>query len=655
MQFAFIIGSLTAAVVLLTVTLKNQLEDDELVGLSFLVLILVVIFVGLSLALTTGRLFNNEGGFLLKHAREWRQIKQDASEHVYSYEKTIDGTLENVSIVVSNVSKETKQNILRSLKDSDKILKLTAKENAKTEKEKAKQNEKQIKKEFKKDKPQLKRRLEENELALVQTLQTSEKQLKDGLEANRQDRRKLSGKWLEEPAGVFTAAKETRIYTVTPSSNAALADVSIKPYGFLYGMVDGFAIPIQGIGGIFISSWHPYKVNNNGISYLIGFILGVGILTVLVVGLLYAFHEKRTRLKWEAKWAAMTIPEKVDYITGQYQAAQKEKDHKLQISRDEYNSLKNNYGKSPEGLLKAFNELPEEGALSNFFGNLFTAGEHNADKVKEHYYQLTEIYQYYQTRYMLSLYEVEIADTAYKYEREKAALYINQMKEIFDKFNYKQKELFDQVKKMGLRQEQFKGPDVRELLKSIERFNTDYNIKAEASWDKTMKFAGGVLEETSKFIDKKTKKGMQKLSDEDMVVAGIGTVIGLGAIAAEGVGQFLGNMERNKEVVATFKEGEAELRNAITNLEVNRSKAKDFIKRAREINSYLEDSMQRYTRMFEEVNAMLYPPGNAEKSKEVHLKREEEGKSFFTDEEVDRVFALYDYGKIMATVVDAEF
>jgi hypothetical protein len=294
--------------------------------------------------------------------------------------------------------------------------------------------------------------------------------------------------------------------------------------------------------------------------------------------------------------------------------------------------------------------------LSNFFGNLITAGEHKAAMAKEHYDQLNEIYRYYRARYRVSLYEVEIADITHKYERKKAALYIHQMKEIFDKFNYKQKELFDQVKKMGLQQEKFNGSDVRELLKSVERFNADYNIKAEASWNKTKQFAGGVFKETSKFIDIKTKKGMQKLSDEDMVVAGIGTVIGLGAIAVEGIGKLLGSMEKNKEVATKFKEGETKLRDAITKLEVNRSKANDFVKRAREINSYLEDSIQRYTRMFKEVNAMLYPPGDAEKSKEARSKRKEEvGDFFFNDEEYNRATELGKFGKIMATIVDAEF
>ncbi|MDR0556510.1 MAG: hypothetical protein LBG43_01365 [Treponema sp.] len=164
----------------------------------------VKVFSVLPLALTDGETFNYEGGFSLKHAKEWRQIAQNVSENVYSY-RTTNENPEILSITVSNLSKNAKRDMLRDLRDSGKQLKLTAKTTVKSEKEK--RNEKQLKKSLRKDKVYLKTRLKEIGRARERTLQANEKHLKSGLEANRQERRKLAGKWFENPSGVFISLK----------------------------------------------------------------------------------------------------------------------------------------------------------------------------------------------------------------------------------------------------------------------------------------------------------------------------------------------------------------------------------------------------------------------------------------------------------------
>jgi hypothetical protein len=527
--------------------------------------------------------------------------------------------------------------------------------------------------------------------------------------------RKAGGlKWLMGDDDLLRTVFNKRQYTISGAGDyAPLFDtLRVKPFGFFRGITDGYIIPVQGIGALFVKT-QPYKTANNGILYLVGFIIGVGIFAGLLWWQIYVIHKylirqrkrkekaeqkererleleaklkeeaeqkERERLELEAKWAVMSDEEKAEYnaekyveehkkkskeltcaiqnLETAYNDAKKENYGKLQSLRGQYNALEGNYGTNPEGQLQVFDQPDQKDVfdqVGNFFGNLTTAGKQGVEQAVEQYNWLTDIFNFYQARYSACLQEVEVANAAYTYERAKASLYINQLRELFDNFNFKQKAQLDQVKKTGLQDVKFDSREVQKLLDTVSKFNTDYKIQAEASWDKALQVSGDIFNETAKYVNKATKKGKKQLSDGDLIVAGIGLGIGLANIAVEGIGQLVGSMEKNSEIVAQYKEGEGRLREAITAVEVNRSNAEDFINRANEINNYLEDAMQRYSRMFAEINSMLFPDGDEEKSRFARKKREELGGEFFTDEEADKVFALYEYGKIMATVVNAKF
>jgi hypothetical protein len=681
MGIVLLIGSIVAAVVLFVIASSRvdsediNLPDPPSLILSFM-LSIGILFAGVHFSLSLGKTFNYSGAFSLRRAADWQasEVSDEFSAlgDVVSVYRSGDSSLAVGLVRISKDEAETFRNTVSTAEKQRTV-----------------------------------------EIKAIQ-----DRRARAAAKKETYDVRKIRGiKWFAEGNGQLQTVVNNRMYTVfgTEDYEAMLDALNLRPFGIFRGMSDGYLVPVHGIIAIFVKT-PPYKMVNNGVSYLIGFILGAGCLAGMVAWLIWARcklperlrlkeqkrlaeeekerlaeeekerlekeekeweeQKKRERLEWEAKWAAMSDQEKAEYnakkwfeedakkheeltnaihsVEREFEYIQAKAEKKLVPLDYRYTEMKN----ETEVALQQFDSSTQKDAFDkagDFLGNMFSAGEHGVEKAKEQYNRLVDVYRSYDARYKISLEKVTLLNNVYGYERKKAAVYISQLRELFESFNYKQKELFDQVKKSGLQNVKFDGMEVQKLLKSVTKFNTDYKIKAEASWDNAKKFAGNMFDETSKFIDKKTKKGKKELSDEDAIMAGIGLGIGLGRIAVEGVGQYFGNIEKNTEIKAKFIEGESKLREAITITEVNRSKADDFVKRVQEINNYLEDAMQRYTRMFAEVNAMLYPPEDVEKSKLRRKIREELGGDFFTDEEADKVFALYDYGKIMATVVDADF
>jgi hypothetical protein len=635
MNIALIIGSVIVAIVFFVfagVRAARSIlpEDDPLFSLSF-VLAVGMLFAGLHFFLISGKTFNYADGFSLQLPEGWEasQLEADFSdlgENISVY------TDRNSSFVVG-VTRMDKTDALRFKED-------------------VKDAEKQRAAEIK---------------------NIEDKKLRAAAKKENYNVIKLHGiKWFAETDAQIKAVFNKRMYVIGGNGNyTAMVDtLNIKPFGFFRGMADGYLVPVQGINAFFNKSIHPYKTTNNGFIYLLGFILGAGVLACLLIWLINTIVQQvklkaeqakleAERIRWQNRWEAMSVPEKIDWITVQYKSSDAEYQDKLEKLHNRYNSLQRNYsGLSPEKMLEKLNTLntPTAG-VGMTLGNIFTGGGYGAAKAKEHYEHFAKVYKYFQARYKIKILEMEIANHQYQYEREKTYWYSTQLKELLSTLTIKQKEMFDQAQKMDLRGNET-GADNREIKKligSVQKFNADFKIRSEASWDKTLKFAGNMFKETSNYINQKSGKGTKKLSDADALVAGAGVAISLGSIALEAGIQYFDSIKTNKNNIAKYKEAEIKTLANIKNLEVNRSKAGDFVERANEINNYLEDSLQRYNVMWDEINTYLFPEGDLAKSKAARKKLEEQDGSLYTDEEMVMIMQFGRFTKMMATVADAEF
>jgi hypothetical protein len=96
------------------------------------------------------------------------------------------------------------------------------------------------------------------------------------------------------------------------------------------------------------------------------------------------------------------------------------------------------------------------------------------------------------------------------------------------------------------------------------------------------------------------------------------------------------------------------LRQAIEEIDkTNRPKVEDFIKRETELNHSLNESMERYVTVFNNVNSYIFPTDDKSKTKEARQKRKKEGGNYFTEDEVLKIMQLRDFNKFLGTMVDA--
>ena len=297
------------------------------------------------------------------------------------------------------------------------------------------------------------------------------------------------------------------------------------------------------------------------------------------------------------------------------------------------------YEMSPNEYLKILIddiEAPkaERTGFFGFLANVFSSGEAR-EKAEEWYKDMVSIYEHYDSHYNISFANLTIANARYNFACGKAVLYVQQMKELIESFNDKQKKQFDQTGQLELNQIAFSGIKSEELFKSIQSFNKEYDISTKAMWNDTFDFAADMM----------CDKNMGKL----------GKAVGIGAIAVAGVANFFDNASKEREIEARFIEGIAEIRSAITQSKANKQKADAFVKRADELSNYLEEAIDRYTVMFSGITEQLFPKDDAGKSKLHRKRRQKSGGDYYTNEEMQLIMPLGKYAKALKQITEAKF
>jgi hypothetical protein len=471
------------------------------------------------------------------------------------------------------------------------------------------------------------------------------------------------------------------LYTVATNTadDTIIAALNIRPFGFWRGLLDGLLLPFQALGHVFENSLRPIKTESNGFSYVAGFIIGCLLLLVIIVLLWYIIielfstkksasekmeqdrQEEVARREWERKWAAMSVDEKVAYITQQYCKAQAENVKKVEKLNKKYVKISERFeGASPDAVLAIFDKQAKAkgGVLSSvggFFADAFTAGEAGLDAAKAQYDRLVDVYKYYEARYKVSLENLVVVNLEYNFIRQKAVLYMRKIKEIIAELPIKERAIFDKLEDIKFNQGLLSNKSIQAVFKSIEKFNANYRAQAEESFDKSMETAGNIFKDTDKYLTKQMKKNKGNLSDEDLLVAGIGVAAGLVTIAGEGISQYFGNIDRTGEAKMRFQEGEFKLRQGIEDIEkTNRPKVQGLIDREKELIFSLNQSMERYVVVFNKINAYLFPADDKSKTKEARQNQKDQGGQYFTAAEFQKIMELREFNKFLGTFVDAD-
>jgi len=439
--------------------------------------------------------------------------------------------------------------------------------------------------------------------------------------------------------------------------------------------MDGLFLPSQALGSIFSANLHPIKTVNNGSSYVLGFIIGCIMLILLNVLYIWIIindisterekaeneekariekiktrNEEKAKRRWEKKWAAMSLDQKLNYITKPYVETQQNNVEKLRLLGNIYSETAMKFGGKEPDL--ALSEIGIKAEASGFFKNLLSAGESDLEIARKRYNQLAGIYKYYETRYKILLQTVLCFNAEYNLMREKAVLYLQLIKEFIAELPIKKRELFDNLEGEKIDQVLLDNKSlIKDVLNSIGQLDANYRIQAEESFGKSMELAGKNFSKAGKILEKSLSKG--KFSDKDISKIGNKVLDGAVVLGAEAIGQYMGNLEKSKEAKTQLAEGELELRKGIEGIEADKQKLVGLSKRFVELNYSLEKSMEYHIAVFNDVYSYIFTAGDESKTKEVRKRREEEGGDYYSDDEFERIMGLREFSKLLGTLVDS--
>jgi gas vesicle protein len=630
-----------------------------------------------------GKLYHYEGGFTLRSAAEWRITEGQTEEAGQNFAYTHVGEGGILQLAVVTLSEEdtkakgveikyTRNTRISELKEARSHLKPDAKAAEKQLKADANAETKELKTTLKGQNAELKAALAANAEQLKINLANIKNTLKQDLADNSRKTREVwqKGWLLEENDGAedallyFTTLKSNRLYTAHVSSVAGeLSRLSIKPVGFFRGVFDGCIIPGAALVAIFLDTIHPYKTINNGFTYLVGFILGCLILAAFAAWMVYIILMKNAREKWKQTWLLLTLTEKIAYIDSVANAVLCGIDYEIKWAEDDFKSLEKEYESSPEDAFSIFNKDVEDAQedkkkvlnkVGGFLGDVFTAGNLSRKSAEEEYNRLAGVVEYFNARYEVSQKGVKKTNTEYHWLRKKALLCIMQIKYFIEKLPIEVKEEFDQAEKLALDTSiaDAVGEDMVLLTNEIMQFNTDYKIKAEAAFDRTLEFSSGMLEQSFSFFNRTNANG--KVSDEDAAAGVFFAGLAVAAVVVEGAVQYFGAVSKNNEIKARLKSGLIKLRDSITQIESNRTTADGFIQRAEQVNKVLSKSFAPYTKMFDELEKIVFPEGDDSKTKASRTATQDSGGLYYTPEESEKIRALGRFSKHMKQIVEAD-
>jgi len=220
--------------------------------------------------------------------------------------------------------------------------------------------------------------------------------------------------------------------------------------------------------------------------------------------------------------------------------------------------------------------------------------------------------------------------------RKKAELYIMQIKHFVENCSIDIKNEFDQAERLSLNKSigNVIDHDTEQLLKEIGKIDLDFSKKMETEFSRI--YAG---------------------STELMELAGFtnSTAIGVAGLGVAAAFAYAGAFNKNSQIKNRIKGRIIDLRQQITQIEANRTSAEGFVGRASNINKTLIEAFSRYTKMFNELEKIVFPEGDYSKSKASRKAAENRGELYFNQEETQKVRALGRFSKSMKQIIEADF
>jgi hypothetical protein len=580
--------------------------------------------------------------------------------------KAVPGLFKETFSKVKNVNIK---NSLIHLKERFTELRAETKTQRKNIKQQAKEKQIELKELIKVQKVELKTALKKNKEQRKTALDTVSELLKETLAQVKAEKKIVKNKWLpNQNTNTYTALSFNREYTVTLKSSDMLNVVIISPYGFGSGYFDGMVYPGKKIGSLLSLDLYPsFKMAKTGKIYIIGFVSGITFNCVLLIWLLCIVIHRITILSWRKKWSMINVDEKVVYITRLNENVKNKNIKNVEILNERFTELFAVFdNKSPQTVLASFDKQSMNlfKKVGGFLGDVFTAGETSLENAKEHYKKLANIYKYFVADYKISLGNLNVVNTEYIFIQKKAILYMQKIKEIMAKLPLKERQSFDKLDSVKFDQGLLGDKAIQDIFKSIEQSDAIYRIQAEKSYENSIKtansIANGIFNFTGEYLSTQMNKNKGILSKEDFEFGLAGLGVGLAAsgliMVFEGIGQYFGKISINNEAKTRIAESELKLKQGIEDIvKTNRPKVESLIERIKELNLSLNESMERYVIVFNNVNSYIFPIDDKSKTKEARQKKKNKGEEYFTGDEFQKIMELREFNKFLGTLTDTDF
>jgi len=237
----------------------------------------------------------------------------------------------------------------------------------------------------------------------------------------------------------------------------------------------------------------------------------------------------------------------------------------------------------------------------------------------------------YAARYRVSAAKAKLENDIYTANRKKALLFVERLKDIYEKLTptQKKRKIEDAAKALKIGSLSVKIPN----LPNIDSLTVKLNNQSKRE-----------------FVDYASNFG--KFTKDTGLSLGTSAAVYL---AGGIIGKAMSNYENNEKVKLELFKSQQKIIKKIPKLEAGRLQAEGFAARAEEINRALEGTMSTYEKMFVDIYNTLYPPDDATKSKEARTENKKNGGKYFNEDEVDAVIYLKETSKILEDLVDMNF
>jgi hypothetical protein len=325
--------------------------------------------------------------------------------------------------------------------------------------------------------------------------------------------------------------------------------------------------------------------------------------------------------------------EKLAILENKAEKALEKNKKELKEARRQYTQLcSENNNISPDELYEQYRQMERGDDVFNWKVTdfIFSTGVNAA---KERVSDLYDIAKYFAARCNVSVCKSKLENDNYTANRAKAVLFVEHLKEIYEKLTQKQKQrkIENKAKELQVRAVNI---NISDSVKNIEKLAIQYS-------DTRKEILGKAFRSYPEF-----KKNVHFENE------GTGALVFLVSLAvSNGISKFSDAQELKEKL----EREQGMVYKKIQKIRDADVKATAFVERAHEINISLTKAMDAYTKMFEDIYQALYPAEDNTKSKEQRQARKENGGMYFTDEESEVIMQLGTTGRFLLKIVDTKF